>query len=69
MEQSEDSDIGLLIWLLKSDKLKKYVDREMDSSEIWVLKYRKDLFLKNRIVVSKSGIEKSLRTNISVCLT
>ena len=36
-EQSEDSDINLLIQLLKSDKLKKYVAREMDSSGIWVL--------------------------------
>ena len=30
-EQSEDTDIGLLVQLLKSDKLKKYVVREMDS--------------------------------------
>ena len=33
-EQSEDPDIGLLVWLLKSDRLKKYVAREMDSSGI-----------------------------------
>ena len=33
-EQHEDSDIGLLVQLLKSDKLKKYVAREMDSSGI-----------------------------------
>ena len=50
-EQSEYSDIGLLIWLLKSNKLKKYVAREMDSSGIQVLlKYRKDLFLKNGLL-------------------
>ena len=49
--QSEDSDIGLLIWLLQSNKLKKYVTREMDSSGIWVLlKCRKDLFLKNELL-------------------
>ena len=33
-EQSEDTDIGLLVQLLKSNKLKKYVAREMDSSGI-----------------------------------
>ena len=51
-KQSEDSDIvALLIWLLKTNKLKKYVAREMDSLGIWVLlKYRKDLFLKNGLL-------------------
>ena len=50
-EQSEDSDIDLLIRLLKSNKLKKYAAREMESSGIWVLlKYRKDLFLKNGLL-------------------
>ena len=33
-EQSEDSDIDLIVQLLNSDKLKKYVAREMDSSGI-----------------------------------
>ena len=33
-EQSEDSDINHIIQLLKSDKLKKYVARETDSSGI-----------------------------------
>ena len=33
-QQSEDSDINLIVQLLKSDKLKKYVAREMDSSGI-----------------------------------
>ena len=36
-EQSEDSDINHIVQLLKTDKLKKYVAREMDSSEIQVL--------------------------------
>ena len=50
-EQHDDSDIGLLIQLLKADKLKRYVAREMDSSGIQVLlKYRKDLFLKNGLL-------------------
>ena len=33
-EQNEDTDISLLVQLLKSDKLKKYVAREIDSSGI-----------------------------------
>ena len=33
-EQSEDSDISHIVQLLKSDKLKKYVAREMGSSGI-----------------------------------
>ena len=50
-EQHEDSDIGLLVQLLKSDKVKKYVGGETDSSGIQVLlKYRKDLFLKNGLL-------------------
>ena len=53
-EQSEDSDINHIVQLLKSDKLKKYVAREMDSSEIQVLlKYQKDLFLKNGLLYQR----------------
>ena len=33
-EQSEDSDINLITQLLRSDKLKKYVAKEADSSGI-----------------------------------
>ena len=50
-KQSEDSDIDLILQLLKSDKLKKYVAREMDSSGVRVLlKYCKDLFLWNGLL-------------------
>ena len=53
-EQHEDSDIGLLVQLLKTDKLKKYIAKETDSSGIRVLlKYRKDLFLKNGLLYQK----------------
>ena len=53
-EQSEDLDINQIIQLLKSDKLKKYVAREMDSSGIRVLlKYQKDLFLKNGLLYQR----------------
>ena len=52
-EQSEDPNINLIIQLLKSDKLKNYVAREVDSSGIHVvLKYRKDLLLKKWVTVS-----------------
>ena len=36
-EQSEDSDINLIIQLLKSDKLKRYVAKEANSSGMQVL--------------------------------
>ena len=50
-EQSKDSDINHTIQLLKSNKLKKYVAREMDSSGVRVLlKYCKDLFSKNGLL-------------------
>ena len=53
-EQSEDPNISLIIQLLKSDKLKKYVAREMDSSEICVLlKCCKDYLLKNGLLYQK----------------
>ena len=53
-EQHEDLDIGAAIQLLKSDKLGKYGAKEMDSSGIQVLlKYRKDLFLKNGLLYQK----------------
>ena len=44
-EQSEDPNINLIIQLLRSEKLKSYVAREMDSSELCVLlKYAKTYF-------------------------
>ena len=53
--QSEDSDINLIIQLLKSNKLKKYVAREADSSGIQVLlKYHKDQFLRNDCCIKRS---------------
>ena len=60
-EQHEDSDIGFAIQLLKTDKVGKYLARKMDSSGMQVLlKYRKDLFLKNGLLYPKSDVEKSL---------
>ena len=53
-EQSEDLNINLIIQLVKSDKLKNYVAREVDSSAVQVLlKYHKDLLLKNGLLYRK----------------
>ena len=50
-EQYEDSDIGSVIQLLKTNRVGKYMAKEMDSSGMLVLlKYRKDLFLKNGLL-------------------
>ena len=53
-EQSEESDINLRVQLLKSDKLKKYVAREMDLSGVQVLmKYCKDLFQRSGLLYQR----------------
>ena len=50
-KQSEDADINLIAQLLKSDKLKRYVAKEADSSGMQVLlKYHKNLLLKNGLL-------------------
>ena len=69
-EQSEDLDINLIKQLLKSDKLKKYVAKEMDSSGVRVLlKYCKDLFLRNGLLYWRVTLKKPSRANFSVCVT
>ena len=69
-ENSEDSDINHIMQLVETDKLKKYVAKEMDSSGVQVLlKYQMDLFLRNELLVSESHIKESPRTNFSVCTT
>ena len=53
-EQCEDVDIGATIQLLKTGMLGKYVPKEMDFSGMRVLlKYRKDLFLRNGLLYWK----------------
>ena len=50
-EQIEDTDMGKVTQLLKTNRLNKYVAQETDSSGIWVLlKYRKNLFLTNGLL-------------------
>ena len=57
-EQFEDPDIGLMVQLLKSYKLKNYVAKEMDSPGIQVLlKIQERSILEEWIIVSKSGIK------------
>ena len=54
-EQSEDTNIGPIVQLLKSNKLKNYVAKELDSSGIHVLlKYYKDLILKDGLLYQKA---------------
>ena len=53
-EQHEDLDISATIQLLKTGKLGKYMAKETDSLGMRVLvKYRKDLFLKNGLLYRK----------------
>ena len=53
-EQMDDMDVGKVIQLLRSNKLNTYVAQEMDSSGMQVLlKYRKNLFLKNRLLYQR----------------
>ena len=69
-EQSEDPNISLIIQLLKSDKLKNYVAREVDSFEIHaLLKYCKDLLLKNGLLYQKVLLKKSYRAHFTICAT
>ena len=47
-EQMEDVDVNKIVQLLKSNKLSTYMAQEMDSSLMQIiLRYKKDLFLKN----------------------
>ena len=65
-EQSEDSIS--INQLLKSEKLKSYVAKEMDSSQLCVVfEHCKDLFLKKWITILKSSVEEPLRTHFTVC--
>ena len=60
-EQCEDVDIGTTIQFLKTGKLWKYIAKETDSSGMQVLlKYRKDLFLMNRLLYQKVMLKNHL---------
>ena len=60
-EQIEDTGIGKVTQLLKTNRLSKYVAQETDSSGIWVLlKYRKNLFLKNWLLYQRVTLKNHL---------
>ena len=51
----DDVDVNKIVQLLKSNKLSTYMAQEMDSSSMQiVLKYKKDLFLKNKLLYQKA---------------
>ena len=53
-EQSGNPNTNLIIQLLKSEKLKDYIVKELNSSELHVhLKYCKDLLMKNGLLCQK----------------
>ena len=57
-EQMEDVDINKIVQLLKSNQLSTYKAQEMDSLAIQVLlKYRKDLILKNGLLYRKTNLK------------
>ena len=69
-EQMDDSDVNKIVQLLKSNKLSTYMAQEMDSSLMQVLlRYKKDLFLKNGLVYWKAILKKSSRASGTVCAT
>ena len=54
-EQMDDVDVSKVIQLLKSNKLSTYVAQEMDSSSMQILlKYKKNLFLNNKLLYQKA---------------
>ena len=62
-EQMDDDDINKIVQLLKSNKLSTYMAQEMDSSAIQILlKYEKDLLLKNRLLYWKTILKHHLES-------
>ena len=54
-EQMDDVDLNKIVQLLKFNKLRTYMAQEMDSSSMQIfLRYKKDLFLKNKMLYWKA---------------
>ena len=54
-EQMDDVDVNKIVPLLESNKLNTYMAQEMDSSSMRILlRYKKDLFLKSRLLYWKA---------------
>ena len=57
-EQMEDVDIHKILQLLQSNQLSTYKAQEIDSSAVKVLlRYRKDLILKNGLLYRKTNLK------------
>ena len=68
-EQMEDVDINKVVHLLKSNKLSTYKAREIDSLAVRVLlKYRKDLILKNGLLYRKTNLKNHLEMVVQFVL-
>ena len=54
-EQMDDVHVNKIVHMLKSNKLSTYMAQEMDSSSMRILlRYKKDLFLKNKLLYQKA---------------
>ena len=68
-EQMEDVDINKVVQLLKSNKLSTYKAQEIDSLAVLVLlKYRKDLILKNGLLCRKTNLKNHLEMVVQFVL-
>ena len=68
-EQMEDADIHKIVQLLKSNQLSTYKAQEIDSLAIRVLlKYRKDLVLKNGLLYRKTNLKNHLELVVQFVL-
>ena len=57
-EQMDYVDVNKIVQLLKSNQLSTYMVQEMDSSSTQILlKYKKDLFLKNGLLYQKATLK------------
>ena len=57
-EQMDDVDVNKIVQLLKSNKMSTYMSQEMDSSSMQILlRYKKDFFLKNKLLYWKENLK------------
>ena len=69
-EQMDDDDINKTVQLLRFNKLSTYMAQEMDSSAIRILlKYKKDLLLKNGNIKLENNLKTSSRMSNTVHVT
>ena len=64
----DDVDVNIVTKLLKSNKLGTYMAQEMDSSSMQILlKYKKNLFLNNKLLYQKAIFKESSRASSTIC--